>query len=441
MSHYKPYPAYRDSGVEWIGQVPEYWEVKRLKYSVASCKNGVWGDDPVGNATEDIPCVRVADFDRDKLRVVLNDPTMRKVKDSERQGRILKYGDLLLEKSGGGEKQPVGCVVQYEDEHPAVCSNFIARIEVAPEHSSSFVRNVHHALYCARITTNSINQTSGIQNLDQERYLNEFAAFPATAEQKLIVSLVDRETARIDALITKKTRFIELLKEKRQALITHAVTNGLDPNVKMKDSGVEWLGEVPAHWQIKPLWSVFKPIKRTGFVNEQLLSVYRDYGVIPKSSRDDNRNRASDDLSPYQLVEPDNLVTNKMKTWQGSIAVSEHRGIVSPAYFVYEAIEPLFGRFIHHLMRSSPYITGYMSISKGIRVGQWDLDQEHFRVFPILFPSLIEQKAIVKTLDSETARIDLVITKTQRSIDLLKERRAAFITAAVTGQIDLRESA
>lgn len=250
MSHYKPYPAYRDSGVEWIGQVPEHWDVKRLKYSVASCKNGVWGDDPVGNATEDIPCVRVADFDRDKLRVVLNDPTMRKVKDSERQGRILKYGDLLLEKSGGGEKQPVGCVVQYEDEHPAVCSNFIARIEVAPEHSSSFVRNVHHALYCARITTNSINQTSGIQNLDQERYLNEFAAFPAMAEQKLIVSLVDRETTRIDALITKKTRFIELLKEKRQALITHAVTKGLDPNVPMKDSGVEWIGKVPAHWNV-----------------------------------------------------------------------------------------------------------------------------------------------------------------------------------------------
>jgi type I restriction enzyme S subunit len=105
-----------------------------------------------------------------------------------------------------------------------------------------------------------------------------------------------------------------------------------------KDSGVEWLGKVPSHWEIAPLWSVYRPVKRTGFTKEPLLSVYRDYGVVLKASRDDNHNRASDDLDPYQLVEPGQLVTNKMKTWQGSIAVSELRGIVSPAYFVYEPI-------------------------------------------------------------------------------------------------------
>ena len=204
------------------------------------------------------------------------------------------------------------------------------------------------------------------------------------------------------------------------------------PYPAYKDSGAGWLGHVPLHWEIAPLWSVYRPLKRTGFADEPLLSVYRDHGVVLKASRDDNRNRASDDLDPYQLVEPGNLVTNKMKTWQGSIAVSELRGIVSPAYFVYEPIRNVFGRYIHHLMRCLPYITGYMSVSKGIRVGQWDLDPDHFRTFPVLFPPRGEQERIVKALDSETARIDALIAKKSEFIDLLAKKRQALITHAVT---------
>ena len=443
MSHYKPYPAYRDSGVEWIGQVPEHWDVKRLKYSVASCKNGVWGDDPVGNATEDIPCVRVADFDRDKLRVVLNDPTMRKVKDSERQGRILKYGDLLLEKSGGGEKQPVGCVVQYEDEHPAVCSNFIARIEVAPEHSSSFVRNVHHALYCARITTNSINQTSGIQNLDQERYLNEFAAFPAMAEQKLIVSLVDRETARIDALITKKTRFIELLKEKRQALITHAVTKGLDPNVPMKDSGVEWIGKVPAHWNVVQSRRLFEERRERAREGDVQFTASQKYGVIPQTEFMEKEGRRvmlvgkGQDILKH--IEPGDFLIS-MRSFEGGLEECRGSGSVSSAYVPLIPVKWVWNPFFKYLFKSNGYIQALQSTSDLVRDGQ-ALRFENFSKVSLLEIPIDEQKQISVALDRETARIDLLADKTQRSINLLKERRAAFITAAVTGQIDLRESA
>lgn len=438
MSHYKPYPAYRDSGVEWIGEVPEHWEVKRLRH-VASFKNSNV-DKKAYEGQEAVSLCNYTDVYYNEF-ITPDLPFMQATASAtEIEQFSLRKGDVIITKDSE-DPSDIGIPSLVKDDVPGViCGYHLTMIRGADFDTS---RLLHRILQSNPTQAHFFVEAPGITRygLSQDAIGDLPFNYPPENERNGIANAVDRETARIDALITKKTRFIELLREKRQALITHAVTKGLDPDVKMKDSGVEWLGEVPAHWQIKPLWSVFKPIKRTGFVNEQLLSVYRDYGVIPKSSRDDNRNRASDDLSPYQLVEPDNLVTNKMKTWQGSIAVSEHRGIVSPAYFVYEAIEPLFGRFIHHLMRSSPYITGYMSISKGIRVGQWDLDQEHFRVFPILFPSLIEQKAIVKTLDSETARIDLVITKTQRSIDLLKERRAAFITAAVTGQIDLRESA
>lgn len=130
---------------------------------------------------------------------------------------------------------------------------------------------------------------------------------------------------------------------------------------------------LPTGWRVMPFWSLFRRKKRIGYENEELLSVYRDYGVIPKSSRDDNHNKESEDLSGYQLVKEGSLVTNKMKAWQGSIAISRYRGIVSPAYYVYDPISRECDQFLHYLLRSDPYINLYGRISKGVRVNQWDL--------------------------------------------------------------------
>lgn len=203
-----------------------------------------------------------------------------------------------------------------------------------------------------------------------------------------------------------------------------------------KDSGVEWLGEVPAAWALLPFWTLFRRTKRTGYEGEQLLSVYRDHGVVPKSSRDDNNNKPSDDLSPYQLVEPGDLAINKMKAWQGSVAISDHRGIVSPAYFVYSATHTHHSRFLHYLFRSPRYITGYLSLSKGIRVNQWDLEPEDHSRMPVVIPSPAEQAAIANFLDHETAKIDALVSQQERLIELLKEKRQAVISHAVTKGLD-----
>ena len=203
-----------------------------------------------------------------------------------------------------------------------------------------------------------------------------------------------------------------------------------------KDSGVEWLGKVPGHWNTISISRLFSRIKRTGYTEKELLSVYRDYGVIPKSSRDDNNNKPSEDLSPYQLVEPNDLVMNKMKAWQGSIAISEYEGIVSPAYFVYQPNNSLFElahpKYVHYLLRNPIYVTQYLSRSKGIRVNQWDLDPDEFRNIELLLPSKVEQEKIYNFLDHETAKIDNLIEKQQQLIELLKEKRQAVISHAVT---------
>lgn len=202
-----------------------------------------------------------------------------------------------------------------------------------------------------------------------------------------------------------------------------------------KESGIEWLGEVPKHWEIKPIKSLFSRTKRTGYKNETLLSVYREYGVIVKSSRDDNRNKESDDLSPYQLVNIGDLVINKMKAWQGSLAISEHRGIVSPAYYIYEPLNSnnlLNNNFVHNQIRSKYFIQSYKNFSKGIRVGQWDLESELFTRLNLFLPPFDEQRKISEFIQREITKIDNLISKQEQLIKLLEEQRKSIILHAVT---------
>lgn len=184
----------------------------------------------------------------------------------------------------------------------------------------------------------------------------------------------------------------------------------------------------PENWKTQPLWSLFRRRKLTGYANEELLSVYRDFGVIPKSSRSDNHNKESDDLSGYQLVTVGSLVTNKMKAWQGSIAISRYQGIVSPAYYVYQPLSQECDQFLHYLLRSEPYIALYGRISKGVRVNQWDLEHEALRNVPVMLPELDTQRAIANFLDYETARIDQLIEKKTRLLHLLNEAELSHIS-------------
>ena len=190
--------------------------------------------------------------------------------------------------------------------------------------------------------------------------------------------------------------------------------------------------QFPKRWTKKKLKYLFKQkSERGGNINE-LLSVYRDYGVIPKSSRDDNNNRPSEDLSNYKRVHKNDLVLNKMKTWQGSLGISKYNGIVSPAYHVCQPIETNIGEYIHYLLRSSNYINIYAKYSKGIRPNQWDLSIDDFLSFYIYTPPLPEQKQIAAFLDKKTTQIDTFIEKKQKMVELLKEKRSAIINHAVT---------
>ena len=247
----RPYREYKASDVDWMDSIPEHWNTRRLRNSLLSHTSGVWGADADG--INDLPCTRVADFNRAHWSIRADNPTTRAITPLERQGKIVRAGNLLLEKSGGGEKQPVGIVVLYDHELEATCSNFIEMLVVKVDYDPRYLKFAHSTLYALGVNKRSIKQTTGIQNIDIYSYLSEPFPIPPLEEQAAIARFLDHADEQIQRYIASKERLIALLEEERQALVHQAVTRGLDPNVKLKPSGVEWLGDVPEHWSIRTL--------------------------------------------------------------------------------------------------------------------------------------------------------------------------------------------
>ena len=206
--------------------------------------------------------------------------------------------------------------------------------------------------------------------------------------------------------------------------------------LEYKESEVEFIGMIPMNWDTMRCTHLFETtnIKRTsGEIN---LSVYRDYGVVKRDSRNDNYNRVSEDTSNYKLVNPGDFVFNRMKCWQGSLGVSEYRGIVSPSYTICEPKRRFHGKYFHYLLRSQSYIQEFKRLSYGVRIGQWELRFEDFKDIVVPYPSLSEQTQIANLLDHKTGQIDELIRIKERKIELLREQRTALINQAVTKGLD-----
>lgn len=214
---------------------------------------------------------------------------------------------------------------------------------------------------------------------------------------------------------------------------------------KMKDSGIEWIGEIPEGWEVSQLKYTIRWKSEKGRPDAPVLSLYRDFGVVPKDSRDDNHNVTSLDTSNYKVVDIGDLVINKMKAWQGSMAVSDYRGIVSPAYHVCSITSNKVNkRYLHHLLRNPAYLPEYARLSTGMRIGQWDLGFDDFKNIPFLIPPLDEQAKIADYLDNGCASLDAILDKTRSSIEEYKKLKQAVITQAVTkgvrGEREMKDS-
>jgi type I restriction enzyme S subunit len=281
---------------------------------------------------------------------------------------------------------------------------------------------------------------STMQHLTADAFGGFPVLLPSREEQERIAGRLNRETARLDALVAAKKRVLRLLVEKRRALITCAITSGLDPGAPRRDSGIPWLGEVPAHWDTeRARWLFRERDERSATGEEELLTVSHLTGVTPRSEKDVTMFEA-ETTEGYKICHSGDLVINTLWAWMGAMGVSAVNGIVSPAYNVYECGARLEPSYIDALVRLPVFAQEVTRYSKGVWSSRLRLYPEGFFEVVLPVPPIKEQRAIVAQIAKETGRLDDLSVAVQRTTELLKERRAALIAAAVTGQIDARSA-
>lgn len=263
---------------------------------------------------------------------------------------------------------------------------------------------------------------------------------PPRDEQDQIVRFLDWKVSEINKLINIKHREIKNIDALKRNLVSHVVTQGLVPDVALKDSGVKWLGDIPAHWNTIKLRQILHPVSVKNHPELPLLSVVREQGVIIRDvdDKEANHNYVPDDLSGYKMVKKGQFAMNKMKAWQGSYGVSDYTGIVSPAYFIFD-IDFDNLKYFHYAIRSKVYVNFFAQASDGIRVGQWDLQMDKMKEIPFIVPPADEQIQIVEYIESTLPKYDDAICVLREEIRGLEELKTKLISDVVTGKIDVRD--
>ena len=414
----------KESGVEWINEIPQNWSIIRNKNAFLCSK------EIIGSKSSE---TQLLSLTTRGVKPKAQDTIGGKLPESFDTYQIVKTNDVIM------------CL--FDLDVSAVFSG-ISKYNgmISPAYKVLKCKSNMNPLfadYWFKFVFDKRKFKPYSKNLRYTLSFDEFGmlpiVLPSIDEQKKISNFLDEKCSEIDAVLTKTKESIEDYKQLKNAIITQAVTKGIRPNRKMKDSGIAWMGEIPEEWEVCKLKPFLKWKSIKGFGNETVLSLYRDLGVVPKDSRDDNHNVTSLDTDSYKLVEVGDFVINKMKAWQGSMAISNYRGIVSPAYHIC-SIESnkIYKPYFHHLMRNKSYLPEYERLSGGLRIGQWDLAFDDFCQIKFLIPSLEEQKEIANYVDKKCIEIDTLITKKEQLITELETYKKSLIYEYVTGKKEVQ---
>jgi type I restriction enzyme S subunit len=408
------YDKYKESGIPWLESVPSHWEVRTLK-RVAKLQSG-----------ENITAEKI-----------------------EQVGEYPVYG-------GNGLR---GFTTAFTHKgrfaligrQGALCGNvnysqgkFWASEHAVVATPMSAVNTTWLGELLRAMNLNQYSVSAAQPGLSVELISRIVVPYPPLDEQVAIAIFLNRETTKIDALIAEQEKLIDLVVEKRQAVISNAITKGLNPNAQMKNSGLAWTGPVPAHWDIFRLGALFREIDEPGSDALPVLSVSIHNGVSDKELDEkelDRKVSRSDDKSKYKAVLPGDLTYNMMRAWQGGFGSVTVEGMVSPAYVVARPTAEFLTTHVEYLLRTPQAVAEMKRHSRGITDFRLRLYWEEFKTIKIPLPPKSEQLEIGSFIGHATRRLDSLKAEAERVITLLKERRNVLIAAAVTGQIDVRRAA
>ncbi len=430
------YPKYKDSGVGWLGDVPEHWGVPRLKDIASFSGGGTPSRENLAYWNGDIPWVSPKDMRTERILSAEEGITESGLRASA--ATLLPPGRVIMVVRSGILKHTIPVAI---NEASVALNQDMKALQFNEERCLNlfFLRWVQGLN--DQLLHHWAKQGATVESIEHAYLANTTVALPSLAEQDAIVAFLDRETAKIDALVAEQRRLMELLKEKRQAVISSAVTKGLNPNAPMKASGIEWLGDVPAHWEVTRIANVFQEVAEPGGEDLPILSVSIHHGVSDEELDDEEMERKvtrSDDRSKYKRVCPGDLVYNMMRAWQGGFGTVKVLGMVSPAYVVARPKRQVQTEYLEHLLRTPAAVEQMRRHSRGVTDFRLRLYWDEFKNLEIPLPPPKESSDIcVKIADMQDS-FGVLSSACEESIAILQERRAALISAAVTGQIDVR---
>ena len=411
----------KDSGIAWIGNIPVNWSVQKVKNAFYRSKEEAHIEDPV-----------VLSLARSGVKVRDISNNEGQLAESYYNYNPVVSGDLLLNPmdlySGAN------CSVsKVEGVISPAYINLRTRGEYCPTYYDYYFKTQYWAM--ALFAHGKGVSFDNRWTLSPNDLFNYAIPVPSLEEQERIAEFLDYQCSEIDMVIAKTKLTIEEYKKLKQSVITEAVTKGVRGNRPMRDSGIEWIGDIPSEWSTSYLKYAMRWKSIKGQPDATVLSLYRDYGVVPKDSRDDNHNVTSLDTSGYKVVSVGDFVINKMKAWQGSMAVSEYAGIISPAYHICEITDTeLNKKYLHHLLRNHLYLPEYARLSTGMRIGQWDLGYDDFKNLPFIIPPREEQDEIVDFIESGLSKYDTLIAKKTALLEEMESYKKSVIYEYVTGK-------
>ncbi len=424
MGKYKPYPEYKDSGVEWLGDVPRNWSTAKLSWTFQAEK---------GRNAQALTKEYCAS--KESLYPVYSGQTNA----SGIMGYIESY-EFDVGEDGVLFSTTVGAKAMTLS-HLRGCFSLSQNCMIIRSTAQNILINFYFYhlqplfAYERGLIPDHMQASFRMEDLYQYRFM-----VPPVDEQTQIAAFLDHETAKIDRLIEKQEKLIELLKEKRQAVISHAVTKGLNPDAPMKDSGVEWLGEVPEHWKIISSKFLYKEQSRPVRTEDQIITAYRDGEVTLRLNRRATGYTLADKEVGYQGVRVGDLVIQSMDAFAGAVGVSDSEGKCSPEYVVCLPYEKNTSCEYHALLLRIMAQRDYIfMICPSVRERAPRFRYSKFAAVKLAVPPYKEQLQILSWVSAMLTKNDALTDRANRQIELLKERRIALISASVTGKIDVRD--
>ncbi len=422
----KRYQAYKDSGVSWIGEIPVDWSIKKLKYYTTT------NDEVLTENTAPNYEFRYVDIGSVTLQNGIEHYQGFSFEDApSRARRIVRTGDVIV----STVRTYLKAVASIQDDKDVIASTGFAVIRPKEVDSRFLAYSLANHYFVETVSSRSVGVSYPAINASEMVDIKN--VLPPNDVQKCIADYLDRKTAAVDTAISDKEKLIQLLEEQRTSIICSAVTKGIDATAKMKDSGVEWLGEIPAHWQVVPAKALFSQSKETRQDDDIQLTASQKYGIISQEDymalQSTKIVLADKGLDDWKHVEPNDFIIS-LRSFQGGLEISYVPGCITWHYIVLKPKDGVESEYFKWLFKSPRYIQALQRTANFIRDGQ-DLRFSNFVQVPLPLIPKDEQKKIAEYLNRKTARIDSIISDVTEQIEKLKEYRQSVISEVVTGKV------